>query len=105
MSARRNPTITPHVLLKPSPFGDNTPPIPVARTVTVARVASPISVDRTYQPLCLRALKDYFESKKRLVKQGDLIAVAIRTDDVKWMDNFSELEADASHGTEAGLYP
>lgn len=38
-------------------------------------------MDRTYQPLFLRSLKTYFESK-RLIKQGDLIAISLDTDDV-----------------------
>jgi peroxin-6 len=49
-----------HVLLGASPFGSRQPAIPTARSVTVARVASPISTDRTYQPLFLRSLKNYF---------------------------------------------
>lgn len=46
----------------------------------MARVASPISTDRTYQPLFLRSLKTYFKTK-HLAKQGDLIALSLDTDD------------------------
>jgi peroxin-6 len=52
----------------------------MVRTLSVARVASPFSTDRAYQALFLRALKQYFEGAKRLVKQGDMIAVGIDTD-------------------------
>ncbi|KAF7359478.1 Peroxisomal biogenesis factor 6 [Mycena sanguinolenta] len=72
------PTTT--LSLHPSPFGSGQPAIPTARAVTIARVASPISVDRAYQPAFLRSLKAYFNDSKRLVKQGDLIAVGVDTD-------------------------
>lgn len=68
------------ISLHPSPFGSRKPVVPTARTVTVARVASPISTNRTYQPLFLHSLKVYFNSTKRLVKKGDIIAVSLDTD-------------------------
>jgi peroxin-6 len=70
------------ISLRASPFGSRQPAIPTARAVTVARVASPISTDRTYQLLFLRSLKNYFGVKKRLVKKGDLIAIGVDTDSV-----------------------
>lgn len=71
-----------HILLRASSFGSRQPAIPTARSVTVARVASPISVDRAYQPLFLRSLKNYFGARKRLVKKGDLIAISLDTNSV-----------------------
>ncbi|KAG6861902.1 hypothetical protein C0995_010608 [Termitomyces sp. Mi166 len=59
-----------------------TRPVPNAQALTVARVASPASTSRKYQPLFLKALKAYFDSTKRLVKQGDIIAVPIDTGDI-----------------------
>jgi len=41
------------------------------------RVASPITTQRKYQPIILRALRKYFEGKRRLLVKGDLIAVAV----------------------------
>lgn len=41
------------------------------------RVASPVTTQRKYQPIILRALRKYFEGKRRLVVKGDLIAVAV----------------------------
>ncbi|KAI0648219.1 AAA-domain-containing protein [Trametes meyenii] len=70
----------PEVCIRPSPFGSRRPTIPVAKTITIARVASAFSTDRTYQPLFLQALQSYFKDKTRLVKQGDVIAVGINTD-------------------------
>jgi peroxin-6 len=66
------------ISIRSSLFGSRSPPIPVARVVTVARVASPYSNDRAYQPFFLHALKAYFDNQKRLVKKGDLISVAIQ---------------------------
>ncbi|KAF7338543.1 Peroxisomal biogenesis factor 6 [Mycena venus] len=75
-----SPSLSPGPLsLRSSPFGSGQPAIPTARAVTIARVASPISVDRAYQPSFLRSLKAYFNDSKRLVKHGDLIAVGVNT--------------------------
>jgi len=50
---------------------------PAAKEVTLLRIASPTSTDRTLQHALLLQLKSYFESCRRLVKVGDLIAVSI----------------------------
>jgi len=42
--------------------------------------------------LFLRALKDYFEMKIRLLKMGDLIAVPIRAEDARLIDGFADGE-------------
>lgn len=70
--------------LRASPFGSRRPTVPTARTVTIARIASPISIDRSYQPLFLHALKRHFDcpdGTKRLIKQGDIISAEVDTDD------------------------
>lgn len=72
------PLTTIHLL--PSPFGSYQPPIPTARTLIVARVASPLSINRAYQDLFLSSLKGYFEVTRRLIKRGDVIGVPIDTD-------------------------
>jgi peroxin-6 len=77
------PLSPPAIILHPSLFGSRPPAIPMARTLIVARVASPFSVDRAYQPLFLRALRIYFEGMKRIVKKGDMIAIRIDTDVVR----------------------
>lgn len=88
----------PQVVLRPSPFGFRPPPIPVARTATVARVASPASTQRAYQPLFLDSLKAFFEDKKRLVKKGDIIAVSI---DSQRVSLFAEPEDDKSENDDS----
>ncbi|KAF9475323.1 AAA-domain-containing protein [Pholiota conissans] len=70
----------PLIFIRPSPFGAINPAIPTARSVTIARVASPISTNRQYQHLFLNSLKVYLDSTRRLMKQGDLIIVSIDTD-------------------------
>lgn len=65
------------ITIRPTSFGAADPPIPTARGLTIARVPSGASTDRTLQPLCLRALKSYFAAGKRLVRKGDLLAVSI----------------------------
>ncbi len=72
----------PEISIRPSPFGSQRPTIPTATTVNIARVASAFSTDKTYQPLFLQALQGYFKDTTRLVKQGDIIAVGINTDDL-----------------------
>lgn len=76
------PSYSTKIIVCASPFGSRQPVIPTARSVTVARVASPISMDRAYQPLFLLSLKAYFNFTKRLVKQGDLVAIGLDTDSV-----------------------
>lgn len=70
------------ISLHPSPFGSREPPVPIARSVTIARVASPISINKIHQKSFLEALKAYFSHRRHLVKQGDLVAVGIDTDTV-----------------------
>ena len=69
--------------VRPTPFGSRPPPLPTARSVTIARVSSPYGSDRLYQPLFLNALKMHFESQVRLIKLGDLIAVGLKLEEAK----------------------
>ncbi|KAI0637344.1 AAA-domain-containing protein [Trametes polyzona] len=91
------------VCIRPSPFGSRRPAIPVAKTVTIARVASAFSTDRTYQPLFLSALQGYFKDTTRLVKQGDVIAVGINTDDLLRHASASEDEGLDGHAEESDV--
>lgn len=53
--------------------------------MTIARVASRLSTNRSYQPLVLQGLKDFFDGKKRLVKQGDLLAVKVDLNQLQYL--------------------
>ncbi|KAF8270391.1 AAA-domain-containing protein [Lactarius quietus] len=63
--------------LQAAPDGIRSRNLPTAKAVTIARVASRLSTNRIYQPLILQGLKAFFDGKKRLVKQGDLLAVKV----------------------------
>ncbi|PFH47670.1 hypothetical protein AMATHDRAFT_67211, partial [Amanita thiersii Skay4041] len=86
------------VVLYCSHSGIREPIIPTARAVTVARVASPVSNSKAYQQLVLQSLKKYFETGKRLVKQGDLIRLSIDTDFVHLA---TQVEANMENSEEA----
>ncbi|KAJ3861388.1 AAA-domain-containing protein [Lentinula novae-zelandiae] len=80
------------ISLHPSPFGSREPSIPIAHSVTVARVASPLSINKAYQNSFLGALKTHFTLGKRLIKQGDIVAVGIDTDSIARQGYDSELD-------------
>ena len=50
---------------------------PSAKEVTLLKLSTPLSTDRLLQPSLFAALKEYFEQKRRLVKGGDLVGIAI----------------------------
>ncbi|KAJ4345356.1 peroxisomal assembly protein [Didymosphaeria variabile] len=50
---------------------------PSAKEVTLLKLSTPLSSERLLQPSLFASLKDHFEQKRRLVKSGDLIGVAI----------------------------
>ncbi|KAI0693875.1 P-loop containing nucleoside triphosphate hydrolase protein [Cytidiella melzeri] len=81
------------ITLHSTPFGSRRPAIPTARTVTIARIASPMSTNRIFQPYFLQSLQHYFQGQLRLVKQGDIIAIPLDTDEYR--RTWSEDKADA----------
>ncbi|KAF2196567.1 AAA-domain-containing protein [Delitschia confertaspora ATCC 74209] len=50
---------------------------PSAKEVTLLKLSTPLSSDRFLQPSLFAALKEHFEQKRRIVKSGDLVGVAI----------------------------
>ena len=50
---------------------------PLARELTLLRVATPLSTERALQTGLFTALKHYFEIKRRILQRGDLIALPI----------------------------
>ncbi|WWD19508.1 hypothetical protein CI109_103969 [Kwoniella shandongensis] len=81
-------TSTPQVVVQATPFGTRSPTIPLARTVTLARVATAEGVDKRYERSWLIGQKSLFASRKgkekeqpmRLVRRGDIISVPV------WLD-------------------
>lgn len=59
--------------------------MPFADALTIARVPSAISINRQYQSLFLDALRTYFEGRKRIVQQGDILAVGVDKSRVRWI--------------------
>lgn len=77
------------VFLTPTPFGARTPTLPVAKSVTVARVATAEGVDKRYERAWLRGLKRVFNTSSgqasvsgtgRLVRRGDIFGVPVYRD-------------------------
>ncbi|RDH18170.1 peroxisomal biogenesis factor 6 [Aspergillus niger ATCC 13496] len=50
---------------------------PLAKEVTLLKVSTPLSMDRVLQPALFAGLKQYFESKRRLLKGGDLVGISV----------------------------
>lgn len=68
------------IVVRVSPYGTRDPGVPTARRIELARVASPFSIHRRYEPLLIEALHEYFGSSKRLVKGGDIIPLRMNVD-------------------------
>jgi len=79
---RTTPT---RIYLQAAPDGIGSRNLPMARAVTIARVASRLSTNRSYQPLVLQGLKSFFDGKRRLVKQGDLLAVKVDLNQLQYL--------------------
>lgn len=52
---------------------------PIAKEVTLLRISTPLSTERTLLLGILTALKQHFEYKRRILRQGDLVAFRIDT--------------------------
>jgi peroxin-6 len=89
-----------HNLIGPAPFllpihlspMSAAPQFPTAKSVTVARIASPHSVHRAFQTSFLDALKDYFKVKERVLKKGDLVAVGIESEGARFGEGRTDEE-------------
>lgn len=65
--------------------------VPTAKSITVARIASPISTSKAYEPLFFRELQRFFEAfnGKRMVQEGDVVIVGINEGEAKWGEESS----------------
>ena len=101
--AGKNTTIR----LRSSPFGSRRPAIPTAKSLTIARIASPFSMDRAYQTAIFRALERYFKETIRLVKQGDIVALKVELDGFYVQNDESKRESteDEESGFESLFVP
>ena len=80
------------ITLHPIRLGGPEPPVPTARSITVARIASPSTINKAYQHIFLRSLKKYFEFRTRLVQFGDIIAVSLDIGEDHLIQQFDELK-------------
>ncbi|KAF2836554.1 AAA-domain-containing protein, partial [Patellaria atrata CBS 101060] len=60
---------------KPRITGASLPPL--AKEVTLMQLSTPLSTERVLQPSLFTELKTYFERKRRLVKNGDLVGITV----------------------------
>ncbi|KAI8974404.1 P-loop containing nucleoside triphosphate hydrolase protein [Pilobolus umbonatus] len=56
---------------------------PVASAITIARVASPSSMDKNLQSSFLDSLKHWFEEKERILCKGDVIGIGLNEEDAR----------------------
>lgn len=61
---------------KASKSSSSTSP-PVAKEITIVRISTPLSTERALQSGIFASLKHHFENKRRILCQGDLIALPI----------------------------
>ena len=50
---------------------------PLAKEVTLLKISTPLSMDRVLQPALFTGLKQYFESRRRILKNGDLVGISV----------------------------
>jgi peroxin-6 len=55
--------------------------LPLAQCVTVTPIVSPLAKTRALRSLFLQRLKEYFEVRTRLIKEGDIIAITLDADE------------------------
>lgn len=66
-----------------SSFGPLPPPLPTARSVTVAQITSPPGSNNPYGPSLLGGLQKHFRASLRLVKRGDVLVIPTEIDPLK----------------------
>ena len=66
----------PRVAYKISKVNSSASP-PVAKELTILRLSTPLSTERALQSGIFTSLKQHFEKKRRIIRQGDLIALPV----------------------------
>jgi hypothetical protein len=69
-----------HVSIDASSFGPLPPPLPVARSVTVAQIMTPLGSNDFYGLSLLNGLQTYFRAALRLIKPGDVLIIPAEID-------------------------
>ncbi|KAK8853094.1 hypothetical protein IAR55_003795 [Kwoniella newhampshirensis] len=90
----------PQIAVEAIPFGARPPTVPLARTMTLARIATAEGVDKRYERSWLLGQKKLFARRKgkegeeamRLVRRGDILSVPV------WLDKpLTEEEREVGH--------
>lgn len=81
--------------------------IPVAKSATISRIVSPITMDKTYQQSFFAELKSTFHTQMKCFKQGDLFPVCIDSMLAKALFESSahSLSPDEAEGQEPEIVP
>ncbi|KAK8254823.1 peroxin 6 [Phyllosticta capitalensis] len=80
ISALQSPTSTLPKSFNKQPKITATSLPPFAAEVTIVKVSTPLSMEKSLQPSLFTGLKDFFEQKRRILKSGDLVAIAVDED-------------------------
>lgn len=84
-----NSTSSTEIILSPTPFGARLPSLPVARSVTISRIATTQGVDKRYERAWLKGLKAHLATttpqtsssdeapRHHLTRRGDVFAVPV----------------------------
>ena len=70
--------------------------LPVAQSVTIARIASEYSMNKRYQSMVLKGLKEYFQQCQRVVRQGDILAIPIDTAQTRFQSEQQEVTEESA---------
>lgn len=64
---------------------------PIAKEITLLRLATPLSTEKVMQPGILASLKQYFERRRRILRKGDLVGISMDIDVSKILSEGSEV--------------
>ncbi|PMD41611.1 AAA-domain-containing protein [Hyaloscypha variabilis F] len=70
--------VQPMKISQPKITGASRPPL--ARELTLSKISTPFSTDRTLQNALFAGLKNHFGSRTRIVRKGDLVAISVDED-------------------------
>ncbi|KAL9121464.1 MAG: hypothetical protein Q9187_001976 [Circinaria calcarea] len=67
---------------------------PIAKEITLLRLATPLSTEKAMQPGILASLKRHFERRRRILRKGDLVSISMDIDVSKILSEGSSEVAD-----------
>jgi len=78
LSTKPQGALAPRATIKKSRTDSSSSP-PIAKEMTILRISTPLSTERALQTGIFTALKQHFESKRRVLRQGDIIPLPVNT--------------------------